>query len=115
MSYEQAPSFFPEVPKDGKKRIFVERQPTDKARDVQIPRFRRLGYEEDKKYSNEDAVCMVIDEKKYNDRAKAREEYTSKQLLAATHAGVAGEQADLSMTKVLDPQNPEAFFDAPEA
>ena len=115
MSYEQMPAYFPEVPKDGKKRIFIEKKfETPRDRDMQMSRLRRVGYEPDPTYDNEDVTCLVIDEKIIEGREKYREKKGKQDLLAASKAGVAGELDELSTTKIIGPQNPEAFFDGPE-
>lgn len=114
MSYEQAPTFYPSnLPKDGKKRIFIEKESTfEKKRDydAQVARFKRMGYVFDAKNSNEEADCLVIDQKIIDKRAKAREQHTRNQLLASGPAGISGEVAELSKTEVRGPQNAEAFF-----
>lgn len=112
MSYEQSPAYFPQdLPKDGKKRIFIEKHyEKQRDREAQLGRLRRLGYAEDKKYSNEDADCLVIDESIINERAKSRERHTASMLLSNAPAGVSGEETGLSKTTVRGPQNPESFF-----
>lgn len=119
MSYEQMPSYFPspeELPKDGNKRIFVGKGdfPTQRDRDAQMARLRRVGYEPDVENSNQDADCLVISEEKDAARKKAREEDSKKKVMAAPAAGISGEDPELSGAKILGPQNPEQFFEGKE-
>lgn len=114
MSYEQAPAYFPETPKDGKKRIFIDKvfeKPRDK--DMQMMRLKRVGYESDKKYSNDDVDCLMIDEKVIEKRQKDREVKTTRDLLQTQRAGIEGEQDDLSFTR-RKKVTPEEFFGGDE-
>lgn len=117
MSYEQAPAFFPrDLPEDGKKRIFIEKNVSSVARDkeAQMSRLRRIGYVPDPEHSNEDADCMVIDQSIIDRRAKDREKKTSEMLLANVAAGVEGEDPETTFTKQQGRQNPESFFGGKE-
>lgn len=110
-AYEQPPDRHPESKEDGFKRIRVERRPTERSMDVQIPRFRRLGYEIEDDTSDEDFVTMKIPQEVYDQRAKDREIQTTRMLLESSPSGIEGE---FDNTAVMTRQTPEQFFSGPD-
>lgn len=109
--YEQPPTRHPEDVQDEYKRIRVERRPTERSMDCQIPRFKRLGYEIEESSSDEDFVTMKIPIKVYDERAKEREEKSAQMLRESSPSGIEGEFAN---TVKMVSQTPEQFFDGPD-
>lgn len=110
-AYEQYPDRHPEQTEDDYKRIRVERKPTERSMDCQIPRFKRLGYEIEESSSDEEFVTMKIPMSVYDQRAKDREEKTTRMLLESASSGIDGEFAN---TTTMTRRTPEEFFDGPE-
>lgn len=109
--FEQTPSKTKEKLKDYPEekfhRVMVERKPSERAMDVQIPRFKRMGYEEIAAESTEECVMMAIPRDVYNKRTKERQEVTTKMLMEPGPAGIEGES--LNQTS-MSRQSAETFF-----
>jgi len=111
-TFEQPPAKAKEKRKDYPDELYhrvkVERNPqTGRAMDVQIPKFRRMGYEEITAESDEDFVVMTIPREEYNRRAREREEKTTRALMEPAGSGIEGE----TLNKVsVSRMNAETFF-----
>lgn len=109
--FEQAPAKTKEkkqdYPVEKFHRVMVERKPSERAMDVQIPKFKRMGYEEIVAESTEEFVMMTIPRDVYNQRAKDRQDKTTKMLMEPGPAGIEGES--LNQTS-MSRQSAETFF-----